>query len=117
MVALLDGRWTVEESVNQGAALEQVGQRAQERPVSVGGVAGNPLRATPIGPISGSEGAALIRQDQQEVELTAPLCAAQDLKGLAFKWMPSADNGDLVRIVFEMGSVSWVPSIESVMIV
>jgi hypothetical protein len=28
------------------------------------------------------------------------------LKGLAFKWMPAADNGDLVGKVFEMGNVS-----------
>jgi hypothetical protein len=79
MVALLDGRWTVEESVNQGAGLEQVGQRAQESPVSVGGVAGNPLRATPIGPISGNEDAALIRQDQQEVKLPPSMGTTQDL--------------------------------------
>lgn len=71
-----------------------------------GRVRGALIRVHPVRPLGGNERPALVRQDQQEVELTAPLGGVQDLKGLAFKWMPAADNGDLVGKVFEMGNVS-----------
>jgi hypothetical protein len=42
--------------------------------------------------------------------------APQNLQGLAFKWMSTANNGDRFGKVFEMGSVSWFPSIGFTMI-
>ena len=92
MMALLRGRWTVAESVDEDAELKQVGQGAQPRPFPLG--RGRDARLSPVRPSRGNQRPALVRQDQQEVKPAVPVRVAQDLKGTASKRMALADTGD-----------------------
>jgi hypothetical protein len=58
-----------------------------------------------IGPGGGNECAAAVRKDEDELELTATMCPAQDGKGPAFEGMVWTDDGDAGREAFEVGSV------------
>lgn len=67
------------------------------------------------GPLGGNERAALVRQDQQKVQMAVAMRPAQKIQCLALKRMVGSDDGDRLRKTLEVGSVSWCPSTKSIM--
>ena len=51
-----------------------------------------------------------IGQDQNEMQSTFAMNRSQNVERPAFEWMASTDDGDSLRKVLMMGSVSWLPS-------
>ncbi len=68
-----------------------------------------------IGPDSRNETPAAVGKNQEQMELTLPMCLLQDLQGPSFERMGPTGNGDRLGKVFEMGSVSCFPSTGSCM--
>ncbi len=66
-----------------------------------------------IGPDSRNETPAAVGKNQEKMELTLSMCLLQDLQGASFERMGPTGNGDRLGKVFEMGSVSCFPLIES----
>ena len=66
-----------------------------------------------IGPGGGNECAAAVWKDEDELELTATMCPAQDGKGPAFKGVVSTGDRDAGRKALEVGSVWPFPSTRS----
>jgi len=58
-----------------------------------------------IGPGGGNECAAAVWKDEDELELTATMCPAQDGEGPAFERVVSTGDRDARREAFEVGSV------------
>jgi hypothetical protein len=58
-----------------------------------------------IGPGGGNECAAAVWKDEDELELAATMCPAQDGEGLAFERVVSTGDRDARREAFEVGSV------------
>jgi hypothetical protein len=67
--------------------------------------------AVEIGPGGGHEGAAAVRKDEHQLELTITMRPAQDGEGSAFEGVMWTDDGDAGREALEVGSVWLVPSI------
>ena len=66
-----------------------------------------------IGPDSRNETPAAVGKNQEQMELTLPMCLLQDLQGPSFERMGPTGNGDRLGNVFETGSVSCFPSTPS----
>jgi hypothetical protein len=93
-----------EESVDQGARLEQVGHGAQER--CLGRLAcrhGFPTGE--IGPVGRNQRAGAVRQDQDQTQPTLPVEAVEDFERLPFKRMMWPNDPDESRHL-DVGSVS-----------
>ena len=58
-----------------------------------------------IGPGGGNEGAAAVRKDEHQLELTTTMRPAQDGEGPAFKGMVCTGDRDAGREALEVGSV------------
>ena len=63
-----------------------------------------------IGPIGRDQRLTAIGQDQKEMQSTLAMRPVHNVQGSAIERMASPDNGDLLRKVLLMGSVSWLPS-------
>ena len=63
-----------------------------------------------IGPGGGNEGAAAVRKDEHQLELTTTMRPAQDGEGPAFEGVVWTDDGDAGREALEVGSVWPFPS-------
>ena len=66
-----------------------------------------------IGPGGGNEGAAAVRKDEHQLELTTTMRPAQDGEGPAFEGVVWTDDGDAGREALEVGSVWPFPSTPS----
>jgi hypothetical protein len=101
-----------EESVDQGARLEQVSHGAQER--CLGRLAcrhGFPTGE--IGPVGRNQGAGAVRQDQDQTQPTLSVEPTEDFERLPFKRMMRPNDPDKSRHL-DVGSVSCLPSIISI---
>ena len=65
--------------------------------------------AVEIGPGGGNEGAAAVRKDEHQLELTTTMRPAQDGEGPAFEGVVWTDDGDAGREALEVGSVWLFP--------
>ena len=63
-----------------------------------------------IGPIGRDQRLTAIGQDQNEMQSTFAMRRLHNVQGSALERVASTDNGDLLRKVLMMGSVSWLPS-------
>jgi hypothetical protein len=70
--------------------------------------------AVEIGPGGGHEGAAAVRKDEHQLELTITMRPAQDGEGPAFEGVMWTDDGDAGREALEVGSVWLCPSTPSI---
>jgi hypothetical protein len=100
-----------EESVYDGTRVKQVFQRAE----GCGRLCcANLLRLYRRGkicPVHRDQRFTAIGQNQNEMQSTMTMHRSQNVERAAFKRMASTDNGDSLRKVLMMGSVSWLPSI------
>ena len=100
---LADWSEAAEESVDHGAGVKQVFERAQgHRRRCREGL----CRQGQIGPLCRDQRFTAVRQDEEEQRLTFAMQGAQNAERLAFERMAGTDNGDLLREVLMMGSVS-----------
>src|SRR5215831_12782070 len=74
---------------------------------------GELCRQGQIGPIGRDQRLTAIRQDQNEMQSTLTMRPLHNVQGSAIERMTSTDNGDLLRKVLLMGSVSWLRSTTS----
>ena len=110
-----------QQSVDQGAGLKQLCKGTEAGALGRGCAVARSRcpdsgRRLQVGPLGGNERAALVRQDQQEVQTAVALRPAQKIQGLALERMVGSGDGDRWRKTLEVGSVSWCPSTRSVMI-
>ena len=104
-VVVLASSWSeaAEESVDHGACVKQVFERAQgHRRRYREGL----CRGGQIGPIARDQRFTAVRQDEQKKPLTFAMHRPENSKRLIFERMAGTDNGDLLREVLMMGSVS-----------
>ena len=103
----------VEESVYHGASVKQVFQGAE-------GCSGRCqegwCRGIQIGPIGRDQRFTAIRQDEQKKPSTFAMHRPKNSQRLVIEWMVGTDNRDPLGKVLMMGSVSYVPSTEFIMI-
>jgi len=71
------------------------------------------LPGVQISPRRRDERTCSIGQDEEKMQAARAMGPAQDIQRLTFQRVPSADDRYFGRIVLEVGSVSWFPSIES----
>ncbi len=101
------GSEAAEESVDHGAGVKQVFERAQgHRRRCREGL----CRQGQIGPRGRDQRFTAVRQDEEEQRLTFAMQGPQNAERLAFERMASTDNRDSLGKVLMMGSVSYVPS-------
>jgi hypothetical protein len=67
-----------------------------------------------VGPVGGNERFTAVGQDQKKIESTVPMEGLKNSEGFTLERMTSTDNRDSLGKVLMMGSVSYVPSIESI---
>jgi hypothetical protein len=79
----------------------------------VGRVIGGRAAVVEIGPGGGNEGAAAVRKDEHQLELTTTMRPTQDGEGAAFKGMVCTGDRDVGWKAFEVSSVWPVPSTRS----
>jgi hypothetical protein len=105
------GSEAAEESVYHGAGVKQVfeGAEGRRRRCREG-----LCRRGQVGPIGRNQRFTAVRQDEHEQPSTFAMQGPQNAERLAFEWMAGTDNGDLLRKVLMMGSVSWLPSTTSI---
>jgi hypothetical protein len=106
-VALLGGRDSAEESVDDDTGAQQVLDRPEGCfAVDLGlvGAAGD------IRPLGGDERSTSVGQNQNQVETTVTMSPVKDLQASTVEGMPLAHDGDRPRKVFGMGSLSYGPS-------
>ena len=120
MVCIPQGFGAVQKSVYQDAGLEQLRKRTEAWALGFAGAVvllGYPDlgRRLQVGPLGRNVRAAFVRQDQQEVQAAVAMRPSQKLEGLTLERMVWSDDGDRLRKTFEVGSVSWCPSITSIM--
>ncbi len=97
------GSEAAEESVYHGAGVKQVFERTQgHRRRCREGL----CRQGQIGPRGRDQRFTAVRQDEEEQRLTFAMQGPQNAERLAFERMAGTDNGDLLREVLMMGSVS-----------
>ena len=58
--------------------------------------------------MGGNQRLTAIGQDQNEMQATFTMRHPDNVEGPAFERMANTDNGDLLREVLMMGSVSWL---------
>ena len=102
-MALLPRRaQTAEESVDEGARLEQVSHGAEERCLGRWLACRHGLPTREIGPVGRNQRARAVRQDQDQTQPTLSVEAAEDFERLPFKRMMSPNDPD------ERGTSTWV---------
>ena len=101
-----------EESVDEGARLEQVSHRGEERCSGRWLACGHGVPPREIGPVGRNQRAGAVRQDQDQAQPTLPVEAAEDFERLPFKRMMSPNDPDESRHL-DVGSVSCLPSTRS----
>ena len=106
-MVVLAGSWSeaAEESVDHGAGVKQVFERAEGRHNGREGL----CRRGQIGPIGRNQRFTAVRQDEHEQPSTFAVQGPQKVERLAFERMARTDDRDLFREVLMMGSVSWFP--------
>jgi len=104
-----------EESVYDGACVKQIFQRAErcrclcrERSLRL-------LRRGKVSPVRRDQRLTAVGQNQNEMQSTLAMRRPKNVEQPAFERMASTDNGDALKKVLMMGSVSWFPSTPSVM--
>jgi hypothetical protein len=109
-VVVLAGSWSeaAEESVDHGAGVKQVFERAEGRRREC---REGLCRRGQIGPIGRNQRFTAVRQDEHEQPSTFAVQRPQKVERLAFERMARTDDRDLFREVLMMGSVSWFPLI------
>jgi hypothetical protein len=99
-----------EESVYEGTRVKQVFQRAE----GCGSLCrANLLRLSKRGkirPVHRDQRFTAIGQDQNEMQSTLAMNRSKNVERPAFEWMASTDDGNSLRKVLMMGSVSCFPS-------
>jgi hypothetical protein len=98
-----------EESVDEGARLEQVGHGAEERCSGRWLACRHGLPTREIGPVGRHQGARAVRQDQDQAQPTLSVESAEDFERLPFKWMMWPNDPDESRHL-DVGSVSCLSS-------
>ena len=100
-----------EESVDEGARLEQVRHGAQERCLGRWLAWRHRLPTPEIGPVGRHQRAGAVRQDQDQdqTQPTLSMESAEDFERLPFKWMTWPNDPDESRHL-DVGSVSCRPS-------
>ena len=103
-----------EESVYEGTRVKQVFQSAE----GCGSLCrANLLRLSRRGkicPVHRDQRFTAIGQDQNEMQSTSAMNRSKNVERPAFERMASTDDGNSLRKVLLMGSVSWLPWIESI---
>jgi hypothetical protein len=93
------------ENINEAAETEQILQRADElrvpRRVGVG---------LEIGPLSGDQRFAPIRQNENELQTAAHARVTEDLQRLSLERVMRARDNHSLRKLLTVGSVWWLPS-------
>jgi hypothetical protein len=104
-VAVLAGSWSeaAEESVDHGAGVKQVFKRAEGRRREC---REGLCRRGQIGPIGRNQRFTAVRQNEHEQPPAFAVQGPQKVERLAFERMAGTHNGDLLREVLMMGSVS-----------
>jgi len=101
-----------EESVYEGTRVKQVFQRAE----GCGSLCrANLLRLSKRGkirPVHRDQRFTAIGQDQNEMQSTLAMNRSKNVERPAFEWMASTDDGNSLRKVLMMGSVSCLPLIK-----
>src|SRR5918994_7733232 len=97
-----------QESVGEGARLEQVSHGAEERCSGRWLACRHGLPPREIGPVSWNQRAGAVRQDQDQTQPTLPVEAAEDFERLRFKRMMWPNDPDESRHL-DVGSVSCLP--------
>jgi len=93
-----------EESVDHGAGVKQVFERAEgHRRECREGL----CRRGQIGPIARNQRSTAVRQNEHEQPSAFAVQGPQKVERLAFERMARTDDRDLFREVLMMGSVSW----------
>ena len=95
----------IEESVHDGARLQQLGERAE----NAGHDDGQLLTGRQIGPLNRDERTATVGKNHQQTRAVA-MHLPHDLQGHAFEGVTLTYDGHPVRNLAEMGSVSPRPS-------
>ncbi len=98
----------IEESVHDGARLQQLGERAE----NAGHDDGQLLTGRQIGPLNRDERTATVGKNHQQARAVA-MHLPHDLQGHAFEGVTLADHRYPTWKLAEMGSVSPVPSTRS----
>jgi len=91
-----------QKSIDDNAGLEQIRQPGETH---AGRGIGGRAAAVEIGPGGGNECATAVRKDEDELELTATMCPAEDGEDPAFERVVSTGDRDARRKAFEVGSV------------
>ncbi len=68
------------------------------------------LRRSKGSPVPRNQRLAAVGQNQNEMQSTPAMRRPKNVERLAFERMASTDDGDALRKVLMMGSVSWFPS-------
>jgi hypothetical protein len=105
------------ESVDDLAQLEQITELAESRWVDAGGGARRwvgVVRTSPIGPWCRNEGSAAVWQDEEDEQHAASLNAADHSQLPALECVTLPDDRHIIWMIAEMGSLSTLPSIESI---
>jgi hypothetical protein len=98
-----------EESVDEGARLEQVSHGGEERCSGRSLACRHGLPPQEIGPVGRNQRAGAVRQDQDQAQATLPGEAAEVFERLPFKQMMAPNYPDESRHL-DVGSVSCLPS-------
>ena len=91
--------------------MEQVIERADERNRLWGAGVGLVVR-----PVSGDQRLTAVWQNKNELQTTRHAGLPQDLQRLSVKWVMWTRDGHAFGEVLMMGSVSWFPSIELIIL-
>src|SRR5919106_4167413 len=102
-----------EESVDEGARLEQVSHSAKDRCSGRWLAWRHRLPTREIGPVGRHQRAGAVWQDQDQTQPALSMETAEDFERSPFKWMMSPNDPDKSRHL-DVGSVSCRPSIVSI---
>ena len=105
---LLCSRDPIEESVDDGTGTKQVGCRRETWRWTMSTIAC--LGLSDISPGGRHKTPTAVGKNQEKLVLSLPIRLRQDLQRLAFERMSATCDIDRCGKVFEMGSVSCVPS-------
>jgi len=113
LLACLRSYWQV-----RGATQESIDQTAKTQEVIEGGQKLRSLwcagRMFEVGPIRGDQRFATVRQNENELQSGWHACLSEDLQRLSLERVMRTRDGYAFGQVLMMGSVSCVPSIESI---
>jgi hypothetical protein len=90
------GSDSTHQGVDDGASVQQLGERGDGGYMGRGRDAG---RLVQIGPGGRDHRACAVREHDDEMELTVTMGVAEDIEALAFERMPTPDECDLRRVL------------------